>query len=79
MREKTGVLIGLVAGAAIGGAAGWLYLTEGGRRFRGRLEPLLQDLAEGAMRLRDTAQRAEQAASDSWRTLRDVSARTPGR
>jgi gas vesicle protein len=79
MREKTGVLIGLVAGAAIGGAAGWLYLTEGGRRFRGRLEPLFQDLAEGAMRLRDTAQRAEQAASDSWRTLRDVSARGPGR
>lgn len=79
MREKTGVLIGLVAGAAIGGAAGWLYLTEDGRRFRARLEPLLQDLTEGAMRFRDTALRAEHAASESWRTLRDVSARTPGR
>ena len=79
MREKTGVLIGLVAGAAIGGAAGWLYFTADGRRFRARLEPLVGDLAEGAMRLRDTALRAERAASESWRTLRDVSARTPGR
>jgi hypothetical protein len=79
MREKTGVLIGLVAGAAIGGAAGWLFLTEDGRRFRARLDPLVQDLAEGALRLRDTALRAERAASASWRTLRDVSARAPGR
>ena len=79
MREKTGVLIGLVAGAAIGGAAGWLYLTEDGRRFRARLDPLFQDLAEGAVRLRETALRAERAASESLRTLRDVSARAPGR
>jgi gas vesicle protein len=72
------MLIGLVAGAVIGGAAGWLYLTEDGRRFRARLEPRLQDLAESAMRLRDTATRAERAASESWRTLQEVSARTPG-
>jgi gas vesicle protein len=79
MREKTGVLIGLVAGAAIGGAAGWLYLTEDGRRFRRRMEPLLQDLADGAVRLRDSALRAERAASESWRAAREVSARAPGR
>jgi hypothetical protein len=79
MREKTGVLIGLVAGAAIGGAAGWLYLTEDGGRFRGRIEPLLHDLADGALRLRDSALRAERAASESWRAAREVSARAPGR
>ena len=79
MRDKTAVLIGLVAGAAIGGVAGWLFLTEDGRRLRARLEPLVEDLADGAMRLRDTAQRAERAASESWRTLREVSARAPGR
>jgi gas vesicle protein len=79
MREKTGVLIGLVAGAAIGGAAGWLYLTADGRRFRARVEPLLQDLADGALRLRDSALRAERAASESWRAAREVSARSPGR
>ena len=79
MRDKTAVVIGLVAGAALGGAAGWLFLTEEGRRFRTRLEPLVQDLADGALRLRDTAVRAERAASESWRTLREVSARPPGR
>jgi gas vesicle protein len=79
MREKTGVLIGLVAGAALGGAAGWLFLTEDGRRFRARLEPLVQDLADGALRLREKALRAERAASESFRALRDVSAKAPGR
>jgi gas vesicle protein len=79
MRDKTAVLIGLVAGAALGGAAGWLFLTQDGRRLRARIEPLVQDLADGAARLRDTAVRAEQAASESWRTLREVSARTTGR
>jgi gas vesicle protein len=79
MREKTGVLIGLVAGAALGGAAGWLFFTEDGRRFRARLEPLVEDIADGALRLRETARRAERAASESWRTLREVSARAPGR
>jgi len=79
MHERTGLWIGVIAGAAIGGAAGWLYLTEDGRRFRTRFEPLLQDLADGVMRLRDTAHRAERAASASWRTLREVSARPPGR
>jgi gas vesicle protein len=79
MRDRTAVLIGLVAGAALGGAAGWLLLTGDGRRLRARFEPLVQDIAEGAVRLRDTAMRAERAASASWRALREVSARTPGR
>ena len=79
MREKTAVLIGLVAGAAVGGVASWFFLTEDGRRLRARLEPLVEDLAAGAVRLRDSAQRAERAASESWRTLREVSARRPGR
>jgi gas vesicle protein len=79
MRDRTGVLIALVAGAAIGGAAGWLFLTEDGRRLRERLEPLVQDIADGALRLRDTAIRAERAASESWRALREVAARAPGR
>jgi gas vesicle protein len=79
MRKQTGMLIGIVAGAALGGAAGWLFLTEDGRRLRARLEPRLKDLAESVLRLRDTATRAERAASESWRTLQEVSARTPGR
>jgi hypothetical protein len=79
MHERTGLWIGVIAGAAIGGAAGWLYLTEDGRRFRGRLQPLLDDMAEGALRLRETAVRAERAASESWRALREVSTRPPQR
>ena len=37
MRDRTAVLLGLTAGAIVGGVAGWLYLTEGGRRLRYQL------------------------------------------
>lgn len=79
MRDRTAMLVGLVAGAVIGGAAGWLYLTEGGRRLRADLEPYVGDLAERAERLKVTATRAERAVLDGWRTIQDVAARPPAR
>ena len=77
MRDRTAVLVGLVAGAAIGGVAGWLWLTDEGRRLRARLEPQLQDLAGQAFKLRDSALRAQQAARDSARTVQEVASRAP--
>ena len=62
MRDRTAVLIGLVAGAVAGGVAGWLWLTDDGRRMRARLEPRLQDLASQAMALSASAKRLQVVA-----------------
>ena len=73
------MLLGLVAGAVVGGAAGWLFLTDDGRRLRQDLRPRLDDLAERAMQLRDTATRAQRAANEGWRALQEVAARPSAR
>lgn len=77
MRDRTAILLGLVAGAALGGVAGWLWLTDDGRRLRARLEPQLQDLAGEALKLRDSALRVREAARDSVRTAQEVASRAP--
>lgn len=79
MRDRTALLVGLVAGAVVGGTAGWLFLTDGGRRLRQDLRPHLDDLAERALQLRDTAARAQRAAHESWRAIQDVAARPSAR
>jgi hypothetical protein len=42
--ERTSILLCALAGAVVGGAAGYLLLTEDGRRLREDLEPRLMDL-----------------------------------
>jgi gas vesicle protein len=79
MRDRTALLLGLVAGSVVGAAAGWLFLTDGGRRLRQDLQPHLEDLAGRALQLRDTATRAQRAAHESWRTIQEVTARPPAR
>jgi gas vesicle protein len=70
-------VIGLVAGAVVGGVAGWLWLSDEGRRVRARLEPQLQELAGRALALRDSAARVQQAAREGARTVQQVTARAP--
>ncbi len=77
MRDRTAILLGLVAGAAVGGVAGWLWLTDDGRRLRARIEPQLQDLAGQAMKLRESAARVQQVARESVRTVQEVASRAP--
>jgi gas vesicle protein len=79
MRDRTALLLGLVSGAVVGGAAGWLFLTDDGRRLRQDLRPRLDDLAERALQLRDTAMRAQRAANEGWRALQKVAARPSAR
>jgi gas vesicle protein len=79
MRDRTAVLVGVTAGAVLGGVAGWLYLTEGGRRLREQLEPRIGEIAERAGALRASAMRAQRAATESWQTMREVAVRPPAR
>ena len=58
MTERTTILLCALAGAVVGGAAGYLLFTDEGRRLREVLEPRLADLMveiEKARALMDTA------------------------
>ncbi len=79
MRDRTAVLIGLVAGAVAGGIAGWLWLTDDGRRVRARLEPRLQDLASQAMALSASAKRFQVVARQGAQAAQDVASRSATR
>ena len=76
MRDRTAVLMGLVAGAVAGGVAGWLWLTDDGRRLRARLEPQLQDLASQAMALSASATRLKVVARQGVQTAQDIASRS---
>jgi gas vesicle protein len=79
MRERTAVLIGLVAGAIAGGVAGWLYLSDEGKRLRDQIEPQLGEFAERAGALGARAERLQRVAREGWRTVQEVAARAPDR
>ena len=75
MRDRTAVCLGALAGAVTGGLAGWLYLTDEGRRVRERLEPQIHTLAVQAIALTEAARRARAAARDGMSAGREVASR----
>lgn len=52
MNDRTSILLSALAGAVIGGCAGYLFLTDEGRRLREDLEPRLAGLADEIERAR---------------------------
>ena len=44
MTDRSSILLGALAGAVVGAAAGYLLFTEEGRRLREDMEPKLRDL-----------------------------------
>ncbi len=79
MRDRTAIVLGLVAGAVAGGVAGWLLLTDDGRRVRARLEPRLQDLAGQALALSASARRLQEAARRAVSSGREARSRSAAR
>ena len=76
MNERAAVFVGAIVGAAAGSLAGYLFLTEGGRRLRAEWQPRLEDVLRNAAALRDTVERAGVVASEGWREASDA-ARAP--
>jgi hypothetical protein len=59
-------------GALIGGVAGYLFLTDDGRRLRERLEPGMDDLLREMRHLRSAAEKARMAAAEGVMTFSDL-------
>ncbi len=79
MTDQSRVFVATLAGAAIGGLVGYLYLTTSGRRVRDELEPRLDEVAQEIRRLRSTVTKAQAVASEGWRSLNElIGERSPG-
>jgi hypothetical protein len=70
--DRSKILLSAVLGALAGGVAGYLYLTDGGRRVRQRLEPGLDDVGRELRRLRGAVDRARVAAQEGWEAVEDL-------
>jgi hypothetical protein len=66
------VFLSTLAGAVVGAAAGYLYLTDGGRRVRNQIEPKLDDAMREVGRLRGTVAKVQSVASEGWRSLNQL-------
>ena len=73
MNENSRVLVAaVVAGAVLGGIAGYLLFTDHGRALRRQIEPALDDVTRELNSFRSTIHRAAAAASEGWRLLNDA-------
>ena len=59
-------------GAALGGVAGYLYLTEQGRHVRGQIEPTLDSIVTELEKARATGEKVREVAREGHRTLNDL-------
>lgn len=72
MTERGQILLAACLGAMAGGLAGYLFLTEDGRRVRERLEPGMEDLAREVRRLRGAMDSARVAAREGLAAIDDL-------
>ena len=72
MEDRARVLMSACLGALIGGVAGYLFLTEDGRRLRERLEPGMDDLLREMRHLRSAAEKARMAAAEGVQTVHEL-------
>jgi gas vesicle protein len=63
------MLLSILAGAVVGGLAGFLLFTPQGRRFRRELQPQLEEIATEMRNLQQTASRVRDTATESWRQM----------
>ena len=61
-----------IVGAVVGGVAGYLFLTDDGRRLRRQLEPALEDFARELNSFRSTIAQAAGVANEGWQLLNEA-------
>jgi hypothetical protein len=59
-------------GALVGGVAGYLVLTDDGRRLRERLEPGMDDLLREMRHLRSATEKARLAVAEGLMTVNEL-------
>lgn len=70
--DRIQVVLASVAGAVIGGVAGYLFLTPRGRQVWQRLEPALEEAARELSRVTGTVVGAAGAAREGWKVVRNA-------
>jgi gas vesicle protein len=71
VNDRSVIALSILAGAVLGGAAGFLLLTDRGRRVRRELGPQLDELVAEARRLQEAVARVREAAAEGWRSVAD--------
>jgi hypothetical protein len=69
MDSRSRLIWSIAAGAAVGGALGYLFFTDDGRRLRSRLEPHVGDLIDEVSRWRGTIDKVKAAAGEGRRSV----------
>jgi gas vesicle protein len=69
MSDRSYVIFTALAGALIGGAAGFLLLTERGRRLRAELQPTLANFMSELQELQNTASQVRESATQGWQRV----------
>lgn len=70
--ENSRAMAAAIIGAVVGGLAGYLFFTDGGRRLRRQLEPALDDFARELNSFRATVNKAAGVANEGWQLLNEA-------
>jgi hypothetical protein len=69
VNDSNRIAFTILAGAVIGGFAGFLLFTDRGRRLRMELQPRLDDVAREMRGIQELAVQLRATANESWRQL----------
>ena len=70
--DNSRAIAATIAGAVIGGVAGYFFFTERGRQLRRQIESALEDFARELNSFRMTAEKAAGVASQGWKLLNEA-------
>ena len=74
VNERTAVMAGALAGAAVGLAVAYLFFTERGRGFRERLEPTVDGLRQDFARFQGALEKVGAMANEGMRAFEEFNA-----
>jgi len=77
--DRSSILLSACLGALVGGVAGYLFLTDDGRRVRERLEPGMDDMLRELRGLRSAADKARAAVGEGLAAVEDLRRGVTGR